>query len=167
MVLESIAPLPLKRETMKQSTIHCVKWTTVLILSSKSPPTPPPDTETPLSSSQSNPIPHLSTLTILRRIYPPPRLSFKPFVATFTAIRTPFNHLNCLVFACGLVTSLLDGSHLIILPLPASSLITQSQCLAARLVLGLHLVNLLSEGCPWNSCEKVIWPIDLSRYAIL
>ena len=134
-----------------------------------SPPTPPADTETPLSSSQSNPIPHLSTLTILRRIYPPPpQLSFKPFVATFTAIHTPSNHLNCLVFACRLVTSLLDGSHLIILPLPASSLITQSQCLAARLVLGLHLVNLLSEGIAHETLVKRLfgrWISPVTRFS--
>eukprot|EP00956_Cyclotella_meneghiniana_P037006 scaffold133672_cov37-Cyclotella_meneghiniana.AAC.1 len=43
---------------------------------------------------------------------------------------------------CRLVTSLLNGSCLIILPVLSS----QSQSLAARLILGLHLFNLLLKG---------------------
>eukprot|EP00956_Cyclotella_meneghiniana_P018757 scaffold31534_cov45-Cyclotella_meneghiniana.AAC.1 len=44
-----------------------------------------------------------------------------------------------------------------------SSLITQSQCLAARLVLGLHLVNLLSEDgvSPRGKDGRWTWTMDV------
>ena len=149
MVLESIAPLPLKRCSLFSFSRSTVKQTRSSPHFSSNPP-PFQKLLSPLLSSRSNPIAHLFNLTIPRRIYPPPQRTWwisinNPHLPLNQTLhchfhRTsytfqPSNHLNCLVFAQihDLSTGWIPSHH----PCAATASV-----ITARLILGLHLVNL-------------------------